>query len=77
MTIQELLDLARNKLATLARQREHAWSQGDSALVAALDAKIATTEDTIEALEGLAQCSSRCSHRREARRRAAHRRSSR
>ena len=54
MTIQELLDLARNKLATLARQREHAWSQGDSALVAALDAKIATTEDTIEALEGIA-----------------------
>ena len=53
MTIQELLDLARNKLATLTRQREHAWAQGDSALVSTLDARIATTEDTIEALEGL------------------------
>jgi hypothetical protein len=54
MTIAELIDLAKNKLATLARQREHAWSQGDSALVAALDAKIATTEDTVAALEGIA-----------------------
>lgn len=53
MTIQELLELAKNKLATLARQREHAWSQGDSALVASLDAKIATTEDTIATLEGI------------------------
>lgn len=54
MTIQELIDLAKNKLATLSRQRDHAWSQGDSALVASLDAKIATTENTIEALEGIA-----------------------
>ncbi len=53
MTIQELIDLAKNKLTTLARQREHAWAQGDSALVAALDARIATTESTIAALEGL------------------------
>ena len=53
MTIQELIDLAKNKLATLARQREHAWSQGASALVASLDARIATTESTIAALEGL------------------------
>lgn len=54
MTIQELIDLAKNKLATLARQRDHAWAHGDSALVASLDAKIATTEDTIATLEGLA-----------------------
>ena len=55
MTIQELLDLAKNKLATLARQRDHAWAQGDSALVASLDAQIATTASTIAALEGIAQ----------------------
>lgn len=54
MTIEELIDLARNKLATLKRQRDHAWAQGDSALIASLDAKIATTESTIAALEGLA-----------------------
>jgi len=53
MTIQELLDLARNKLATLSRQRENAWLQGDSALVASLDEKIVTTQATIAALEGL------------------------
>lgn len=53
MTIHELLDLARNKLATLARQRDHAWAQGDSALVAALDERIARTQGTIAALEGL------------------------
>jgi hypothetical protein len=54
MTIPELIDLAKNKLATLARQREHAWSQGDSALVSTLDEKIAVTASTIAALEGLA-----------------------
>lgn len=53
MTIQELLDLARNKLATLSRQRDHAWEQGDSALVASLDEKIATTQGTIQALESI------------------------
>jgi len=53
MTIQELLELARNKLATLSRQRENAWLQGDSAIVASLDEKIATTQATIAALEGL------------------------
>ena len=54
MTIQELLDLARNKLVTLTRQREHAWAQGDAEALAALDSRIATTESTIAALEGLA-----------------------
>lgn len=53
MTIQELLDLAQNKLATLSRQRDHAWAQGDSAHVALLDERIATTQGTIAALEGL------------------------
>ena len=53
MTIQELLDLARNKLATLTRQREYCWSQGDAAMVASLDESIATTQITITSLEGL------------------------
>ena len=53
MTIQELLDLARNRLATMIRQREYAWSQGDATMVASLDESIVTTQITIASLEGL------------------------
>jgi hypothetical protein len=53
MTIQELLDLSRNRLATLSKQRDYAWSQGDATMVASLDESIATTQITITTLEGL------------------------
>jgi hypothetical protein len=53
MTIHELIALARARLAYLNGRRGTAVALGDTATIATLDGEIATTEQTIAALEGL------------------------
>lgn len=53
MTVNELIALAENRLATLARQRDAAWQSGDTAALAACDAQIAETEQTLAKLRSL------------------------
>lgn len=51
MSIQELIEMLRNRIAFLARERQLAVGRGDVAYVSALDADTATTNTTIAALE--------------------------
>ena len=53
MTIEELIALARARLAYLNGKRGTAVALGDTAAISVLDGEIATTEATIAALEGL------------------------
>jgi hypothetical protein len=53
MTVRELIDLAQVRLAYLARQRETATRVGDVAQVAAVDAEIAATQETLTQLRTL------------------------
>jgi hypothetical protein len=53
MTINELIALIENKLATLALQRGVAWQTGDATALAACDSQIAETEHTLAKLRSL------------------------
>lgn len=55
MTINDLLQLARNKLLTLQRSRESAWNSGNVKAIAAIDEEVETTQETISALETLVE----------------------
>jgi hypothetical protein len=53
MSIDDLIHLAQNRLATLNSARATADRNGDADRVAALDAEIAETEATLEILRGI------------------------
>lgn len=53
MTVQQLIELTQNKLASLQRSRAWAWDSGNAEAVSSLDAEIAQTEDTLTKLHTL------------------------
>lgn len=53
MTQQDLIELASNRLATLNNQRASALARGDADKLATLDADVAETEQTLQALRSL------------------------
>ena len=53
MTINDLLRLARARLAHLNGQRADAAAVGDTAAIERLDAEIAATQDTVDKLLSL------------------------
>ena len=53
MTIRELITLASNRLSALHLARGHAFAIGDLERLALLDAEIAETQSTIDALRTL------------------------
>jgi|LakMenEpi03Aug12_release.lakeMendotaPanAssembly.Ray.scaffolds.fasta_scaffold3590153_1 hypothetical protein len=53
MTIQQLITLASNRLAALNTSRANAVALGDVERIDALDAEIAETQNTLDALNTL------------------------
>jgi hypothetical protein len=53
MSLEEVLRILRNRLATLGLQRSHAASVGDLERVSAIDEDILSTEQTIARIESL------------------------
>ena len=53
MKISDLIDLASNRLATLNNQRTTALALGQADRLSALDADVAETEQTLQALRSL------------------------
>jgi hypothetical protein len=53
MTLAELITIIRNRLNTLDQQRGQAVSAGDLARVTAIDADMAETQATLDALNTL------------------------
>lgn len=53
MTLDDLIKLAQNRLASLERMREACWASGDAAGVAQADAQIAQTQFTLQRLHTL------------------------
>jgi len=53
MTLVEMLDIAKNRLSYLSFLRESAVRTGDAAALAATEADLATTQQTINQLESL------------------------
>ena len=50
MSIQELIELVRRKLTSLSGARSHAYLVGDVEAVVDLDAKIETTQSSLDQL---------------------------
>jgi hypothetical protein len=53
MTVQQLIQLAQNKLTTLQQSRQWAWEAGNAESVSSLDIEIAQTQDTLARLQTL------------------------
>lgn len=51
MTQEQLLELARNRLASLEQSRRAVWSTGDENAIIDIDAQIADAKARIEQLE--------------------------
>lgn len=53
MTVTEIIEMLSRRLANLSQQRSSAGSLGDLERVASLDAEIAETQSTLDALRTL------------------------
>lgn len=53
MTLSEVIQLLSNRLATLNVSRANAFALGDAARVAAIEAEIAETEDTLARIRAM------------------------